>query len=388
MPTFVTPLRDGQPMTSPEGNGTQNALMRFYGNWAQGVTVYKDSGGVWRESLEPYLGGATHATHNQWIGGSGPISTVTAPDQGLATAQKVYAGGHDHEVTTTEATELIAAGYTFEWWQLTDWTHSWSARDSQVDDGRTYRIQDRRGDMPMKLMPGAYPLLGAEYGVYGPLPGPIYLPASPRFNGRAALVTDPFPATGSFFPLSAGLSPNGTSTSSTDDTSQWFDPPNGYAQPYWVAVLARLASGANSAIWDATHGGIPGPGTGPTIGPDIFGGADGKWEVSLFGDLTKIENNHVSSVDETVLVFVQVDGANSFLEVNWRDAGGVLQTERQNGVLRDTPRYLECFLGWVHPTYWADTAIKRGLPTEDELDFIRTRAAAYMPAAASLAEEY
>jgi hypothetical protein len=140
----------------------------------------------------------------------------------------------------------------------------------------------------------------------------------------------------------------------------------------------------NSAIWDAQNGGI---GTGPTIGPDIFGGADDKWEVSLFGpEGLKIENTHVSSTDETVLVFCKVDGANSFLEINWRDGAGVLQTNRQAGTL-SAYNYLECMVGWVHDTYWCDTAIKLNIPTEPELDFIRTWAANYIPNAGFLPPE-
>lgn len=109
MPVFEPPLRDGNPMTQKGHPG--NALMKHYDAWAQGVTVWKDSLGVWHESLTPYEGGATHAVHNQWINGVGPISTTTGPDEGLATAQVVYLGGHVHTITSAEAADLTAAGY-------------------------------------------------------------------------------------------------------------------------------------------------------------------------------------------------------------------------------------------------------------------------------------
>lgn len=111
MSFFTPPLRDGNPMTSPEAGPTANALMRHYDNWAQGVTVWKDSNGVFHESLTPYEGGATHATHNLWANGVGPTSVTTGPDEGLATAVKVYLGGHVHPITPAEEAELIAAGY-------------------------------------------------------------------------------------------------------------------------------------------------------------------------------------------------------------------------------------------------------------------------------------
>ncbi len=82
-----------------------HALARFYGAWETGQTVWKDSQGVWHTSLIPYLGGATQTVHD-WDG-----STTTGPDEGLATAQKVYLGGHVHTITDDEATELTAAGF-------------------------------------------------------------------------------------------------------------------------------------------------------------------------------------------------------------------------------------------------------------------------------------
>jgi hypothetical protein len=379
MPFFETPVRDGNSRVGPPGHPL-NPLMRFLGSWAQGVTVWKDSLGVWHESTIPYLGGATTTVHD-W-----DASTYGAPDEGLATAQKVYSGGYTHTITQAEADELTAAGYEFQWWQLTDWTHSWDAQDSEVANGRVWRITDRSGQRPLIKMAGSLPMLGASTTRYGPLPGPLYIPASARFGNRPAVFCDSFPVVGSIFPLYAGLSPNGDSNSSTDESRNWFNAPTGYPQPYWVAVLARLSSGPNSAIWDAQNGG---PGTGPTIGQDIFGGVDDRWEVSLFGPnggTEKIEVNHVSSVDETVLVFVYVNGASSFMEVNWRDSGGVLQTMRQAGTL-GPHRYLECFLGWVHDTYWSKTAVKVGPYTEAEMDAIRAWAGPFMPAAASLPAE-
>ena len=98
----------------------------------------------WRLAREPrpYLGGATHATPNQWINGVGPISTPTGPDEGLATAQVVYQGGHEHTISEAAATELVAAGYSFEWEHLTTWTHDWEAPNSRVEDGRAVFISD------------------------------------------------------------------------------------------------------------------------------------------------------------------------------------------------------------------------------------------------------
>lgn len=103
MPTFVPPVTDGNLIGDP--NDPSWSFFRHFGAWAQGLTVWRDSQGVWHESTTPYLGGATTTTHD-W-----DQSSYTSPDEGLATAQRVYLGGHEHTITQQEADDLTAAGY-------------------------------------------------------------------------------------------------------------------------------------------------------------------------------------------------------------------------------------------------------------------------------------
>jgi hypothetical protein len=105
--TFTPPTTDGNLIADPAkvGSDPAHALFRHYGAWEAGKTVWKDAQGVWHESLSPYLGGATYTTHD------GDETTTSGPDAGLATAQRVYLGGHVYEITSQEETELIAAGY-------------------------------------------------------------------------------------------------------------------------------------------------------------------------------------------------------------------------------------------------------------------------------------
>ena len=103
MPTFTPPVADGRLVGDP--NHSSWAYFKFLGAWATGLTVWRDSLGVWHESIEPYAGGATHTVHDKGT------TTVTTPDEGLATAQVVYLGGHVHTITQAEADALTAAGY-------------------------------------------------------------------------------------------------------------------------------------------------------------------------------------------------------------------------------------------------------------------------------------
>ena len=105
MATFTPPFVDGNLMHFPNKPGPASRLYRFYGSWATGVTVWRDSSGVWHEALIPYLAGATHTVHD-WN-----MSTISEPDEGLATAEVVYLGGHVYEITAEEEAALIAAGY-------------------------------------------------------------------------------------------------------------------------------------------------------------------------------------------------------------------------------------------------------------------------------------
>ena len=104
MATFTPPFRDGRSMVGPPGHPL-NPLMRYWGAWATGATVWKDSLGAWHESIAPYEGGATQTVHN------GSVTTVRGPDEGLATAQVYYLGGHVYTITEAAADELEALGY-------------------------------------------------------------------------------------------------------------------------------------------------------------------------------------------------------------------------------------------------------------------------------------
>lgn len=136
MPLFTPPTTDGYPVARPGDPGYM--YWRHLGAWATGQTVWKDSLGVWHADAWPYQGGSTSTVHD-WDG-----TTVTAPDEGLATALKVYLGGHVHTVTDAEAAELVAAGFgagiNVEDVNISDWGNDlalFGARKQFFNDGHT-----------------------------------------------------------------------------------------------------------------------------------------------------------------------------------------------------------------------------------------------------------
>jgi hypothetical protein len=81
-------------------------LMRYYGGEPTGLTIWRDQGGVYHQSLYPYQGGDETFNFD-----NGVLVSHTGPIPGLATATEIYQGGHVYQVDNTTALDLIVAGY-------------------------------------------------------------------------------------------------------------------------------------------------------------------------------------------------------------------------------------------------------------------------------------
>jgi hypothetical protein len=92
------------------------------------------------------------------------------------------------------------------------------------------------------------------------------------------------------------------------------------------------------------------------------------------------------SADQTVLVIGKVDGEESFMEINWRDARGKLQTDRTNFTLTSYSAK-EVFFGFVHSSYVSAAGLKTGAPTAAEIDAVRAWSAAWLPPTGPLPDE-
>ena len=275
----------------------------------------------------------------------------------------------------------IALGGCTSWSTLTTWTHSWDARDAATyqDDGTTWGIPAaRRVDHVPDRGPGQRDLT-RDQGPYGalffapPLPGPVAISQSPMFSGRAAWHDDLVESSGFF---AATLSP----VTDPSVSSTWFNPPLGYSPPFWYAILGRTTAAPKTGLVDSTRGEL---GTCPTID----GGLSNRWSIATFGPqpFPWPSINHQVSPDETVLMIAEVaSGTNaSFLEINWRDASGTLQTLRQH-VTVNPYTCKELYFGIVHEEYVSAAAVKLGVPSKAETDAVRNWAAPYIPAAGPL----
>lgn len=83
MATFITPTDDFVRYGNPLEGGMQIRLWRFFEPEARGRNVYKLNNGTYTE--------------------------VDLRDEGQIV--KIYHGGHVHEITADEVTDLTAAGY-------------------------------------------------------------------------------------------------------------------------------------------------------------------------------------------------------------------------------------------------------------------------------------
>lgn len=105
---FTPPSTSGTLIADPAkiNQSAAHRLWYHYGAWAEGQTVWKDSGGTWHTQLSPYQGGSTDRVFYD-----GVLTSEEGPDEGLATAEQVYLGGHVYEVSDSVATELTSAGF-------------------------------------------------------------------------------------------------------------------------------------------------------------------------------------------------------------------------------------------------------------------------------------
>lgn len=316
-----------------------------------------------------------------------------------------------------------------EWHELITWEHAWDAKDAvayfggahakwpAISDATRVAMVPDRGKASIKR-----PLLrdsgaigaGVDNYTFPPnpghpaLPGPKWLASSPRFNGRACWRTDMAEdlAPGAYADkVFSGLAIFSLPAGQTWDTSMSLNPPNGIPVPYWEAVLVRgdtdQVTGSNPAGAKDTGQGHLGDGPTVSIG-------DPNWIIYVFtGNGSGSATFNTSYIDhstgtgnvknESVLAIFSIQGTadsnESFVELNWKDTAGGLHTTRQNfdafttNGVPQIPPYRDPFSGIVHTSYVSAWGIKTGIPSEADINTIRSWAWQYIPAASSLAQE-
>ena len=279
-----------------------------------------------------------------------------------------------------------------KWSDVIAWTHAWDMIDivSYDDDGsewslpaatRVDSVNDRgTGDLPLRRDAGAWSNILQTNKL---IPGPLVVPESKRFNGRPAMLTDSV-GPGGFGKVYSIVSPN----ADPKDESTWFNAPNGYSTPYWGAVLCRPANGSTDVFgaWDAYNGHL---GTTATMAKGLTKSKDGP----VWGMTTSLRKGDpwpstriVGSEDQTVLVIGKVHGATSFMEINWRDASGRLQSDRTDFTLASYSAK-EIFFGYVHSSYVSAAGLRTGAPDESDIDKVRAWSADWLPPTGALPTE-
>jgi len=213
----------------------------------------------------------------------------------------------------------------------------------------------------------------------GAMPGPLFIDDSERF-GRPCCRFDSLNVNLDNFwsvPGHALLA----STVDPTDTSTFFVSPDGHPQPFDVAVLCR----PDGAPFPSSQSAIDTyePEGGPTIGIKA-----GNWSL-LTGLPPHLHPATAVPVDEdaTVLLVARLFEDSSFLEVNWRDADGVVQTDRTAMTLSNLGNFTNCFFGGTHAGYLSAAAVKVGSWSESEIDSLRSWAVRSLPNVAALVVE-
>ncbi len=266
-----------------------------------------------------------------------------------------------------------------EWKDVVVWDHSWDASDAitYVDDGKNYNIPeavrvdtvaDPSGNLVMSRDAGfRTKLLGLP-----PLPGTLFQTSNAMFNGRPSWFSDTVvphdpSKPGYYYSLQSQLSPVQDPWNAPDTFFKW-------PQPWWGAVLVRGVGpfeGHNQAYIDGNPGMVTisrsPKGTvmvrswtaNRTFGPSIDSGAPYE--------------------EETALVMWLANGEESWLEVNYRDADGLLITKRVLGAIGG--KNMDDFhSGGSHTNYTSSIGIAKGVPTAAQTDAVRNWAAPFIPA--------
>jgi len=309
--------------------------------------------------------------------------------------------------------------------EITNWTHSWDVKDAVMyvptpteqaywpmfgldDTPRITSIPDRgTNNMPLLRDDGNWTDF---YGLFaGKLPGPLLIENNPQYNGRPSLFADVMIAgrsgsKESEFTLHSMLSPNANPM--PEGSATFFNPPNGYQAPYWLATLSRYENVAVPVIDSVT--GLPATARSLSAFVDSFRGVDGAgptwggsmlvthYGVACFGpnDETGVYpyfhwaqmNKPLSDGPQSMIamLYVGVGIKASFMELNWREAGEV-RTLRQYFTLGSKPNNIpypfeELFIGYAENMHTSALGIKLGTPTEEELTAVREWGVRYLPA--------
>src|SRR5688572_1895906 len=139
VPTFTPPTEDGVAWADPQSMDPADRLMRYYGTVETGVTVWRDSMGIYHRGQYPWAGGATYTTHN------GPNTLTTSSQPGVLDAIEVYLGGHTYNITDAQALSLVAAGFQ-DRINIAPVTLQWTADDLALLQRKT--ISFTVGDVP------------------------------------------------------------------------------------------------------------------------------------------------------------------------------------------------------------------------------------------------
>jgi hypothetical protein len=212
-----------------------------------------------------------------------------------------------------------------------------------------------------------------DLGQYGavflgpPLPGPLWHPSSPVFNGRPCWQSDVVEPLGVFFDnIHSMLSPH-----VFQEQAYWFNIP----QPWWMAILAARtgATGSESALID----GQPGA-TTMAADTDLNITTWNQGPPVTFG--AKIINPTLPPALTPLLAIWSVNGATSgsFFDVTYRVAGELTTTRTWGGQGGVSTGLTAIHSGWSHENYTSAIGLDSGTPTDAEVNALRRWAAPYL----------
>jgi len=272
-------------------------------------------------------------------------------------------------------TSAISAGT--KWKDVVPWSHAWDAADAitYIDDGMGYNIPSnvRVDSVPDPI--GGRPLLRDKLGLMlknkPHIPGTIFQPSDSKFGGRSSWFSDTIiphdPAVPSYaYSIQSMLNSVADQVGAPETVFGW-------QQPWWGAVLVRGAGpfgGHNQAYIDGNPGMV-------TISRSPKGTVIIRcWPEGLV--MGPMIDSGAPYEEEAALVQWLANGTESWLEVNYRGADGVLVTKRVAGAL-GTSNMNQFHTGFTHTNHTSCIGLAKGIPTSAQTDAVRNWANPFIP---------
>lgn len=289
--------------------------------------------------------------------------------------------------TLLKAGSSVLSGDVIELADITTWAHLYDAKNitTYAADDSGYSLSNATRVDQLASSTSSLHFV-RDQGLRGdifsgaPIPGPLFISSSDRFNGRPAWFSDTIVYDAGFFDnIHSGI---------FQDPSQNDNATNvmGLTQPWSAACLIRTPNDTTGNELMGLDGNLGSVTISGHLASETPPG--NTWDMSAWHSLSEsgsfIRSDHANSNDRTFLLISIVNGASSRFLTCYRDSSGALQVSDKSGTVNDgrNDPPSQQHIGWSYTNYGTFIGFKQGAFTDTEILRLIQWSAQYMPAEA------